>query len=236
MKKFKLITTCASLILMLALVVFGVYAAGQAISFSVNGTINYTVSDVYIKVASGKWNDSWTDLPAESTTYYYSKPENGQNNILGIPKDLGGANFADADAAGGKVNKISYYVYIESLQGQPIYLRLKLNWVGNSKYKANALTADGAVSISAIDKKTNSQNVAFRSDLSSSNPSEGNGVRTDNIVNDTGSFEIMAKSTRLYVITLTMSDDAMIYKSEGKLTIDVGAGLTSDEVNSSFGN
>ena len=52
MRKFKIITTTAALLLMVALMAFGVYAANSA-TFSVSGTIKFNCTDVYVKITYG---------------------------------------------------------------------------------------------------------------------------------------------------------------------------------------
>ena len=48
MKKFKIISTCASLLLMVALLVFGVYAA-TSVSFGISSTVSFKCENVFVK-------------------------------------------------------------------------------------------------------------------------------------------------------------------------------------------
>ena len=48
-RKFKLFATVASLCLSVALMAFGVYAA-TSVSYSVNGTVSYNMTDVLVTV------------------------------------------------------------------------------------------------------------------------------------------------------------------------------------------
>ena len=70
MKKFKIISTCASLLLMVALLVFGVYAA-TSVSFGISSTVSFKCENVFIKVTAGL-GESVSEDPVP--VYYYSKP------------------------------------------------------------------------------------------------------------------------------------------------------------------
>ena len=50
-RKFKLFATVASLCLCLALMAFGVYAAGQ-VSYTTSGSVSFKIADVYVDVSS----------------------------------------------------------------------------------------------------------------------------------------------------------------------------------------
>ena len=215
MKKFKIITTCTSIVLMLALLAFGVYASTNVVTLSVSGTVSFSVTNVFVKVAAGLG----ASVPA-SPTYYYSQPASGQASINDLTS-FGNDNFVDED----KKNTISYYLYIENMHSMAIYLMFSYEWQGSSKYNAQDTTKDGAVSVTTAGSSTvNNNNLTFKAQTKT--PTVVSGVRTDKISSSTDCLVFKANEAKTLIVTLRMSDEAMLYKlTNGNFNLKVRADL-----------
>lgn len=220
MKKFKIISTCTSLVLMLALLAFGVYAA-NIVTFSISSTVSFAVQDVYIKVAAGLGSE----VPnPEDLIFYYSQPEADQKNISQLTS-LGNDNFVDEDENSNKKNTISYYLYIENLHSMAINLKLEYSWQGSSKYNAQDTALDGAVAVTTVSSSsTNNDNLTFGGQTKT--PTVDDGVRTDLISSSTDNLVFVANEAKTLIVTLTMKDEAMVYKLvNGNFNLKVKASL-----------
>lgn len=217
MKKFKIISTCTSLVLMLALLAFGVYAS-KDVTLSISGTVSFTCNDVFIKVAAGLG-----DTVPNNPTYYYSQPHEGEKNISEL-NTLGNSNFYDEDSENGYNNTISYFVYIENLHNMPIYLMYEYLWAGDSKYNAQNTNLDGAVTVTTQDVSDGTKNITFKNQEKETNVT--NNVRNDKISSSTECLVFKEKEVKKLIITLTMNSDAMIYKlTNGSFNLKVMANL-----------
>ena len=85
-KKVKLFTTIASLCLAVALMAFGVYAA-STVTYTVNGTVAYTMDDVLVDVT--------TKISKIGVTTQLEKGED--NYAAALAANIIGIAFADAD-------------------------------------------------------------------------------------------------------------------------------------------
>lgn len=218
MKKFKIISTCASLVLMLALVVFGVYAATTSYTLSVTGTVTFNVSNVFIKVAAGKGSS----VPA-TPTYYYSQPANGEKDISVLNTlGFGNASFIDEDNSGNQTKTISYYLYVENLHNMNIYLKFSYEWTGSSKYNAGVTSGDGAVSVATENTSDKENKFTFEAqDITHEDKSE-----LLKISSSTNSLTFKANEIKTLLVTLTMKDDAMVYQlTNGSFKLNVRADL-----------
>lgn len=235
MKKFKIISTCASLLLMVALLVFGVYAA-TSVSFGISSTVSFKCENVFIKVTAGL-GESVSEDPVP--VYYYSKPTTGQKNVTELATNgLVAAQFEDEKEGG---NVITYYLEITSLHGMDINLMLGYNWEGISKYNLKDTTEKGAVEVSAS-YKTKEENGEYGNvtSIDSTTPTiETNGKETRAAASRNMTFK--TKSTTLFIIKLTLKDKAMVYAlTDAKLTIKFNAAIDPvqniDKENTTQGN
>ena len=222
MKKFKIISTCTSLVLVLALLAFGVYSA-NIVTFSISSTVSFTVQDVYIKVAAGL-GSSVPNNP--EPTYYYSQPAEDQKNIKDLDS-LGDAKFVDEDENGNnKINTISYYLYIENLHSMDIHLMFSYEWQGSSKYNAGVTSGNGAVSVAPVNTSDKNNKFTFN-DQVITHEDKSEQIK---ISSSTNSLTFKAKEIKTLIITLTMEDKAMVYKlTNGSFNLKVKASL--NEIN-----
>lgn len=235
MKKFKIISSCASLLLMVALLVFGVYAA-TSVSFGVSSTVSFKCENVFIKVTAGL-GESVPENP--EPVYYYSKPTTGQKDVTELAAEgLASAQFEDEKEGG---NVITYYLEITSLHGMDINLMLGYNWEGISKYNIKDTTKGGAVEVSAS-YKTKEENGEYgnATSIAPTTPTiEANGKETRAAASRNMTFK--TKSTTLFIIRLTLKDKAMVYAlTNAKLTIKFNAAIDPvqniDKENTTQGN
>ena len=228
MKKFKIISTCASLILMIAMLAFGVYAASTKVSFSVTGTVSFKCENVFIKVAGSIVENNAT-LPPSTQEYYYSKPTGDQKNVTELAtKGLGAGEFIDEDNAGKAKKILTYYVEVVNLHSMDINLKLDYTWICESKYnsKTNTDVTKSAVKVDAYyQDKTGASYDTTKNYLTGATISHsGTEIVQDTIETNTTAVNFGANSSRLFVVTLTINDDALVYKltpnSSLKLSID----------------
>ena len=201
---------------MLALVVFGVYAATTSYTLSVTGTVTFNVSNVFIKVAAGQGSS----VPA-NPTYYYSQPASGQNNITALTS-LGDASFIDEDSSGNKIKTISYYLYVENLHSMNIYLMFSYEWTGSSKYNAGVASGDGAVSVVPVNTSDKDNMFTF-SDQVITHEDKSELLK---ISSSTNSLTFKANEVKTLIVTLTMKDEAMVYQlKNGSFKLNVRVDL-----------
>ncbi len=225
MKKFKIISTCASLLLMVALLVFGVYAA-TSVSFGISSTVSFKCENVFVKVAAGKGDT----VPAD-VKYYYSMPTQEQiDNKLSLDdmaKDINLGNFVDNDD--GSDSTISCYLTVTNLHGRKIYVAFDYEWISSSKYNATKLNEEGAVKAVAVLKSKIGENAETRKDYNAENkttPTAENGLRKDDLYKYTGSLGFEIGETKTFVISLIYKNAAMVYKlDKGTLKIKMNAAL-----------
>ena len=225
MKKFKVVSTCASLLLMVALLVFGVYAAaGSTATFAVNSTVSFTVQDVYIKVAASSGT-----APTNDTTYYYSQPSGSQQNISALTA-LPDCSFSDETTNG---NVLNYYIYVENLHGQDINVAFACEWTSSSKYNASSTNeAAGAVTVTAKMMPTinGTAQTDINSTIANATPTVANGVRTDKATSFTVNHVFKKIETVIYLVTITLKSEAMDYKlSDSTLKLSAKASLDAIE-------
>ena len=233
MKKFKIISTCASLLLMVALLVFGVYAA-TSVSFGISSTVSFKCENVFIKVTAGQG-----ESVSNNAVYYYSKPTGDQKNVTELATNgLGNASFEDEKDGG---NVITYYLEITSLHGMDINLMLGYNWEGISKYNLKDTTKKGAVDVSAS-YKTKEENGTYGSatSIDSTTPTIGTDGKETRVA-ASSNMTFKTKSTTLFIIKLTLKDGAMVYAlTNAKLTIKFNAAIDPvqniDKENTTQGN
>lgn len=201
---------------MLALVVFGVYAASTSYTLTISGTVSFSVSDVYIKVAAGQGSS----VPVEPE-YYYSQPAAGQKNITALTS-LGNASFVDEDNSGNKTNTISYYLYVENLHSMNIYLKFSYEWTGDSKYNTGVTSGDGAVSVVPVNTSDKDNRFTFN-DQVITHEDKSEQLK---ISRSTDSLTFKAKEIKTLIVTLTMKDEAMVYQlTNGNFSLKVNASL-----------
>lgn len=147
MRKFKIISTCAALVLMVALMAFGVYAAANSFTLSVSGTISFKCTDVYIKVTYGIVGDStktygpyssqpgatmaWKDADGNAVTFDTTK-----NEFANKLPDMVFTETADE----ATMPTCTYFVTVENLHGMPIGIKLGYKWTDNANTQ-NPITA-----------------------------------------------------------------------------------------------
>ena len=76
-RRIKVFSAIASLCLAVALMAFGVYAAAQ-VTYTINGTVNYTATDVLAKV------ETTVEYVADSKKGYDAEPETGLTEVKGL--------------------------------------------------------------------------------------------------------------------------------------------------------
>lgn len=208
---------------MVALLVFGVYAAGSSATFTVKSTVSFSVQDVHIKVAAGSGVE-----PNSSTTYYYSRPSGDQLNVSELTS-LPNGEFSDETQGG---NVLNYYLYVENLHGQDINVAFAYTWKNSSKYNSSSSSAtDGAVSVEAkllSIKDGSTTQTAYNPTFST--PTTSDGVRTDSASAFTNNHTFLKGETVIFVVTITLKSDAMVYKlSNSSLELSAKASLDTIE-------
>lgn len=218
MKKFRIISICASLCLMIAMLAFGVYSASTA-TVTIGSSVRFEVQKVFVEVAAGLGSE-----PDENTEYYYSQPTGTQLPLTQLTK-LPDKDFSEEE--GG--NEISYFVYIKNLHSRDIKIRFAFEWQSSSKYNYSDSTAgEGAVTVTSyVNKKIGT---AFSKDRDlncvAQAPTKENSLRTDIIKGDSLSEDFLENETKILVVTINLKDKASIYElKNGALTIIVNAGL-----------
>lgn len=229
MKKFKIISTCASLVLMLAMLAFGVYAASTKVTLNVTGTVSFKCENVFIKVA-GSIVDNNETLPPSSQEYYFSRPASGEKDLKALEtKGLGDGKFIDEDNDGTSKKTLTYYVEVVNLHSMDINLNLGYTWTCTSKFNSNSNTdaTKSAVKVDAYyQNKTGASYEATKTNLTGDISHSGTTDIIDTIQKDTGVINFGANSSRLFVVKLTINDDALVYNLTGSsLVISIDASL-----------
>lgn len=122
MKKTKLIATIASVVLVIALIGFGVYAA-TSVSFGVTSKINYVVRDVFVDITYSKEIDGVLD-GEETTLKSYEEDE-----LTGIVTPL--ASIPDTQLSAGEFEEkdqtIAYIITVKNVANDPTPISLSLS-------------------------------------------------------------------------------------------------------------
>ncbi len=219
MKKFRIISICASLCLMIAMLAFGVYSASTA-TITIGSSVSFEVQNVFVEVAAGLGKEP----DEKNTEYYYSQPTGTQLPLTQLTK-LPDKNFSEEE--GG--NEISYFVYIKNLHSRDIKIRFAFEWLSSSKYNYSDSTAgEGAVTVTSYVNKKIGTAFSKDKDLNcvAQTPTKENSLRTDIIKGDSSSEDFLENETKILVVTIKLKDEASIYElKNGALTIKVNAGL-----------
>ena len=111
------------------------------------------------------------------------------------------------------------------MHSMAIYLMFSYEWQGSSKYNAQDTTKDGAVSVTTAGSSTvSNNNLTFKAQTKT--PTVVSGVRTDKISSSTDCLVFNANEAKTLIVTLTMSDEAMLYKlTNGNFNLKVRADL-----------
>lgn len=216
MRKFKLISTFAALILMVALMAFGVYAV-STVSISVSGTITFKCTDVYIKVTYGI---------VGGTTYgpYFSQPGNtmtwkdAQNNDVTF--DTNNNTFANKlpdmkftetnDDNEDTMPTCTYFITVENLHGMTIGVSLGYKFA-NDANTLNPITAANKVVLGV--KETD--------EILKETQDNSNGIV---YVKD----QFAEKTTRTLFVTLTLDNEDKV--AGGSLQMALSAAVNVSEV------
>ena len=201
MRKFKLISTCASLVLMIALMAFGVYAS-KSVTLSIGGTITYHVSDVYIRVKYGLENGS-----NSGDLYTLEDP------ILGSTGTLPSSEFTEEN------DVLTYFVEVENLHSMDIHLRFSYSFETSSKYSNESVL----VSVKTFEG-TSSTGTSYTN--SSTKNSLSDGITKYTNIGDTKDITFKEKTTLTLKISLSLQEDAKNYKlTKCPLKLKMYAGL-----------
>lgn len=225
MKKFKIISICASFVLMIALMAFGVYAASSA-TFSITSSVEFKVQNVFVEVSAGLG-----DAPAQDATYYYSQPSGSQLPLTQLTA-LPNVNFDD-EAENGNV--ITYHIYVKNLHSRDIKIRFGFEWSGSSKYNYSDQTAgNGAVQISSYVNSKIGINIKKDKDITPApetpTKDEESLLRTDVIKGDSLCSDFLGGETRIFVVTLTLKSEAEMFALKNSaLKLKMSASLDNIE-------
>jgi len=202
MKKYKLISSICAAVLVLAFLAFGIYAATRS-SFSVNSKVFFEVSDVLVKVNYGIEN-------VKDLGPYYS------DEIVGTPllnsvENLPHVTFTEESYT------CTYYVTIENLHRQDIYLRLGYTWNDSTRYEGNAITIESEIYNNTqdthdeiIDVETSTREDGYTKSKKDYNSEE---------------MVFVANETITLKVSLILLQQAMDYTLNGGLNLRVSAGL-----------
>ncbi len=221
MRKFRIVSLCASILLMISLMAFGVYAASSA-TFSVTSSVEFTVQNVFVEVSAGKG-----DAPAENATYYYSQPSGSQLPLTQLTA-LPDVEFNDEIENG---NSITYHIYVKNLHSRDIKIRFGFEWTGSSKYNFSDQTAgEGAVQISSYVNSKIGTSLKKDKDVTPEPeaPTKNNELllRTDVIKGDSLCSDFLEGETRIFVVTLTLKSAAETFAlKDGALKLKMSASL-----------
>jgi len=202
-RKFKFISTIASMFLLIALLAFGVYAA-SSVSFSVSSTVSFEVTDVYVEVYYGKEGGTIQGP-------FYSSP-----NVTNEATKWQSANTLENTEFTEEVATCIYYVTVKNLHGMAIHLRFDYEWTGISKYAAD--NADGTISsvsvvskIAEADEQGNYNFESINALTNTTTSTDVSGVRTSTVKGDSTDLTVSADSTTKFQVTLTLKPEAMNY-------------------------
>lgn len=211
MKKFKIISTCVAVLLMVALMSFGVYAM-NTVSVSVSGTISFTCTDVYVELSYGliKGTDTTTkgpyqSQPGETVTW---KDSNNTNVTIGS------GDAALPELAFDEANQeCTYFVTIKNLNGMDIYFNYGYKFTNNTDTATkNPITATAKV----YDNENAEINSCTFND---------NGILTNTL-------QVPAQSVRTLKVTLKLTYTE--YKAGGIINLAAAAALNSGDVTISW--
>ncbi len=215
MKKFKLISTCASLALVVAFFVFGVYASRQ-VTLGVSGTISYSVQDVYIRLKYGL-----VGATSGNSGDLYSKPSDGQTP-LEDSKEYGMPSGEFKDETGK--DELVYFVEVENLHGQAIYIELDYTFSATSKYDGNPVVVtvnQYSVTNADITNDTTATKTFTSTVDGTSYTSTG----------DTACLPFKQNSVTTFRIVLKLQEDAKDFKLEkGNLNVNFKAALKEEDI------
>ena len=193
MRKFKVISTCAALLLMVALMAFGVYAA-NIVTISVSGTVSFKCTDVYIKINYGLIvGDTVTNLgdyysqPGDPVTWKESQDATNTVSLAALPE----LKFTEENISN------TYYITVQNLHGMPIYFNFGYKW--ENSFENNLVTAVGTV---------------YSGDHTSTTVSVANDLFTDGI---SGVTQVPENSTYTLKVVLTLNNTEHI--AGGQITI-----------------
>lgn len=208
MKKFKIISTCVAVLLMVALMSFGVYAM-NTVSVSVSGTISFTCTDVYVELSYGliKGADTTTkgpykSQPGESVTWKDSKDAN---------VTIGSGDAVLPLLEFNEVNsECTYFVTATNKNGMPIWFNFGYKFTNNTATETNnSITATAGV-YSGETKET----CTFES-----------GVLKD---------ELQVEANSTYTLKVTLKLDNTEYKADGTIYLAAAAALDSGKATISW--
>lgn len=206
MKKFKIISTCVAVLLMVALMSFGVYAM-NTVSVSVSGTISFTCTDVYVELSYGliKGADTTTKGPYKSQpgeTVTWKDSNNASVTIGDGDAKLPELAFDEAN------QECTYFVTITNKNGMDIYFNYGYQFTNDTNTAKNN-------EITATAKVYNGDN-----ELSSCT-FDNNGFLTS-------SLQVSAQSVYTLKVTLKLANTE--YKAGGTIKLAAAAALDSGNV------
>lgn len=207
MKKLKLITTCASLVLMVAFMAFGVYAL-QSATMTVSGTVSYQCTNVAVKVTYGLvGGTTYGPFISQETDPISWKDENGNavtfTNGAFDGKLLPDVAFTEANLT------CTYFITVESLHGMAIGLNFGYKWANTV---GNAISASAKVYNGDVNS-TQESTVEF-------NPSTG--IAT--------AYELGAKATQTLKVTLTLDSTKLDNKASGNFQMAMASAVQLTDV------
>lgn len=203
MKKFRIISTCCAVMLMVALLCFGVYAM-NSVTVSVSGTISFKCTDVYVELSYGLIKGATTtekgpykSQPGETVTW---KDSNSNTVTIGT-----GDAVLPSLAFDETSKECTYYVTVKNLNGMDIYFNFGYKFTNNTATATNnAITATAKV----YNENTEVSSCTF----------DGNGILTSPL-------QVTAQSVRTLKVTLKLANTE--YKAGGTINLASAAALES---------
>lgn len=219
MKKFKIITTICALILTIALLGFGVYAATKS-KFTIKSTISFEVTDTFVKVSYGVEN-------IQDFGPYYSDSRYGEP-LLSNYKNLPNLKFTEEERV------YTYYLKIENLHQQAdqenLHLRMAYRWKDSTKYEGNAITVN-SVFYTYVQGEEGLEEIA-NEEWENTETFERVDGKTNSInYYQSEDLDFVDQTTVMLKIIITLAEDATDYALNGGLELKVLASLqTTNEL------
>lgn len=222
MRKFKLISTFAALILMVALMAFGVYAV-SSVSVTVSGTITFECIDVYINVTygivGGTTYGPYSSQPGNTMTWT-GKDKNGDDATFDMNNplpQLPEMKFTETnDDNDDTMPTCTYFITVENLHGMDIGLSLGYKWVDDVNTTKNN-------PIKATNRLTTSSSTVAEQDHGTKLEDNASGV-----VYDAEKYSFIEGTTTTLYVTLTLDNEE--YVAGGALQMVLSAAVDINDV------
>ena len=202
MRKFKIITTTAALLLMVALMAIGVYAANSA-TFSVSGTIKFNCTDVYVKITYGLVDGaSFGPYSSQPTDPVAWKDSSGAAVVFDDKNKLPDLQFTESSLTR------TYFITVENMHGMDIFLNFGYSWVQTT---GNSITASAKVYAGDV-SSTSETTVSFNN----------SGIASV--------YQFAKNSKQTLKVTLTLDSTKTELIANGSFQMAMAAGLESGQV------